>query len=73
MWPGNPLNEFDFMEFSNGSVLVRKVRQDFEGMYFCTAVNSGGFSLRMFQVEVGGNYLCFHCYRLFSCRSRSGC
>lgn len=60
MWPDSPLNEFDFIQFSNGSVFVKKVRQEFEGQYFCTAANSGGYQMKTLSVEVGGIYFPFY-------------
>ena len=54
-WPrGTKLNKLEFIEFSNGSLYVRKAQLRYEGTYYCTAANSGGFEFKSVQVKVGG-------------------
>ena len=42
------------MPFSNGSLFVRKAKKSYEGDYYCTAVNSGGYESTDISVKVGG-------------------
>ena len=54
-WPfGERLDEFEFVPFSNGSLFVRKAKKSYEGDYYCTAVNSGGYESTDISVKVGG-------------------
>ena len=54
-WPsGEHLSNLEFLPFSNGSLFVMKAKKSYEGDFYCTAVNSGGFKIQNITIKVGG-------------------
>ncbi|XP_048580125.1 uncharacterized protein LOC5504243 isoform X2 [Nematostella vectensis] len=54
-WPNEQgqLSRLEFLEFSNGSLYVRRARMSYTGQYYCTAANSAAFDIGSFEIKVG--------------------